>query len=82
MLEELYEAFSVENVTTGESCAGVGAELGGVAYSAKIIYINTFKVSSVFAASALLWFIMARVVAIESLIGNFIFLLKFIDVII
>ena len=56
MLEELYEAFGVENVTTGESCAGVGAELSGVAYSAKIININTFKVSSVFAASALLRF--------------------------
>ena len=81
MFEELDKAFSVENVSTGKSCAGVRAKFGAVANGAHIININTIEVSCVFAASALLRSISARVAAIESLVDNFISLLKIIDVI-
>ena len=80
VLEELNKAFSVENVSTGKSCAGVGAEFGAVANGAHIIDINTIEVSCVFAAPAFLWS-SARVAAIDSLVDNFFFLLKLIDVI-
>ena len=80
VLEELNKAFSVERVSTGKSCAGVGAEFRAVANGAHIININTIEVSCVFAAAAFLRS-SARVAAIKSLIDNLFFLVILIDVI-
>ena len=80
VFEELNKAFSVERVSTGKSCAGVGSEFGAVANGAHIIDINTIEVSCVFAAVAFLRS-SARVAAIKSLIDNLFFLVILIDVI-